>query len=487
MAEFDLLIQNVRIIDGSGGASRRGGVALRADRIAATGTLMNGSARTVIDGEGLALAPGFIDVHTHDDLAVLDTPEMTPKVSQGVTTVVVGNCGISLSPFLPGHAVPAPLTLIGHDTDYRFATFAEYASAIQNNPPAVNVAALIGHTTLRAVAMQSLERAATEPEIEAMSRFLATSLADGAIGLSSGLDYPAAAAAPTAEVVSLCHVLRTHNGIYTAHMRDERDQIADALEETFDIGKKASVPIVISHKKCSGHRNWGRSTETLKRIATARRHHSIDLDCYPYTASSTLLIAKYVDPHEEVLITWCDPHPELAGRYLSRIAADWGCDVYDAVARLTPAGAIYFDMDERDLRRILSFDGTMIGSDGIPGDPHPHPRLWGTFPRVLGHYSRDLGLLSLEEAIHRMTAKPAQVFGFENRGVIAVGNYADLVLFDPATIIDLASFEHPCEAARGIELVMVNGKIAWQSGASARERSGRLLKRFRETANRPRA
>lgn len=477
MAEYDLAINNVRIIDGHGGPSFTGSVAVRGDRIAEIGDLQTASAETVIDGHGLVLAPGFIDVHTHDDLAVLKTPDMTPKISQGVTTVVVGNCGISLSPFPSGKAVVSPLTLIGRDDDYRFNAFSAYKDAIQDNPPATNVAALVGHTTLRAAAMSSLDRPANEREIAKMAQQLAQSLADGAVGLSSGLDYPAAASAPTAEVVSLCQTLREHGGVYTTHIRDERDQIAEALEEAFEIGHEAAVPVVISHKKCAGHKNWGRSVDTLKRIAEVRVRQSVNLDCYPYTASSTLLVAKYVDPEEEVLITWSDPHPEFAGNYLSEIASIWQCDVYEAVERLTPAGAIYFDMHEGDLRRILSFEGTMIGSDGIPSDPHPHPRLWGTFPRVLGHYSRDLGLFSLEEAVHRMTAKPAQVFGFAKRGAIEIGHCADLVLFDPREIIDVASFERHCAAARGIEVVCVNGQIAWQFGKHTNIRLGRLLTR----------
>lgn len=475
MADFDLLINDVRIIDGHGGPSFHGNVAVRGDRIAKIGDLPAASAETVIDGRGLALAPGFIDVHTHDDLAVLKTPDMTPKISQGVTTVVVGNCGISLSPFPHGQDVVSPLTLIGKENDYRFNAFSEYKDAIRENPPATNVAALVGHTTLRAAAMSSLDRPATEREIVKMAQQLATSLADGAIGLSSGLDYPAAASAPTAEVVSLCQTLREHGGVYTTHIRDERDQIAEALEEAFEIGLEALVPVVISHKKCAGRKNWGRSVETLRCVAEARVRQSVNLDCYPYTASSTLLVAKYVDPEEEVLITWCDPHPEFAGHYLSEIANAWQCDVHEAVERLTPAGAIYFDMDESDLRRILSFEGTMVGSDGIPGDPHPHPRLWGTFPRVLGHYSRDLGLFTLEEAVHRMTAKPAQVFGFTRRGAIETGHFADLVLFDPAVIIDVASFEEPCAAALGIEVVCVNGQVTWQCGKHTGTRSGQPL------------
>lgn len=477
MAEFDLAINNVRIVDGHGGPSFHGSVAVRGDRIAEISDLPSASAETVIDGRGLVLSPGFIDVHTHDDLAVLKTPDMTPKISQGVTTVIVGNCGISLSPFPSGKAVVSPLTLIGDEDAYRFNSFRAYKNAIQDNPPATNVAALIGHTTLRAAAMSSLDRPATEKEIAEMAQQLAASLADGAIGLSSGLDYPAAASAPTAEVVSLCQALQQHGGIYTAHIRDERDQIAEALEEAFEIGHDAAVPVVISHKKCAGQKNWGRSVETLNRIAETRTRQPVNLDCYPYTASSTLLVAKYVDPEEEVLITWSEAHPEFAGSYLSEIASHWQCDVYEAVERLTPAGAIYFDMDEGDLRRILRFEGTMIGSDGIPGDPHPHPRLWGTFPRVLGHYSRDLGLFSLEEAVHRMTGKPAQVFGFEKRGAIEIGHYADLVMFDPREIIDVASFENPCAAARGIEVVCVNGQVTWQCGKHTNIHSGRLLTR----------
>ena len=264
MLDYNLLISDVRIIDGHGGPSFQGNVLVHGDRIAAIGELPSDCAESVIDGYGLVLAPGFIDVHTHDDLAILNTPDMTSKISQGVTTVVVGNCGISLSPFPQDREIVPPLTLIGRDKEFRYGAFAEYTNAIQKNPSATNVAALIGHTTLRAACMSSLDRPATKREIEKMAQQLAASLSNGAMGLSSGLDYPAAAQAPTAEVVSLCQTLREHGGIYTTHIRDERDQIAEALKEAFEIGLEAEVPMIISHKKCAGHKNWGQSKENHK-------------------------------------------------------------------------------------------------------------------------------------------------------------------------------------------------------------------------------
>ncbi|MEM7173029.1 MAG: D-aminoacylase [Pseudomonadota bacterium] len=474
---FDLVIGGAKVIDGSGRAAFQADVGVTGDRIAEVGNLGTKQSSRALDGAGLVLAPGFIDVHTHDDRAVLATPHMTPKVSQGVTSVVVGNCGISLSPIAMTSNPPPPLNLIGDQSDYRFSSFSDYARAFHEAAPAVNVAALIGHSSLRAGAMDQLDRPASEKEINKMAADLDAALAGGAIGLSSGLDYPPAKEAEEQEVARLCAPLAQRGGIYTTHMRDEGDEIMAALEETFRVGRTAQVPIVISHKKCAGHRNWGRSKETLQAIALARQDLTIELDCYPYIASSTVLLAKYLDRTEEVLITWSDPYPECAGRHLSQIAAEWGCSIFTAAERLAPAGAIYFQMDEGDLQRIMTFDGTMIGSDGLPHDKQPHPRLWGTFPRVLGHYCRDLGLLELEQAVHRMTGKPASVFGLEGRGEIRPGAYADLILFDPDKIIDKATFAEPCQAADGIEAVLVNGQIVWQDKCHSGAGPGQLLRR----------
>jgi N-acyl-D-amino-acid deacylase len=475
--DIDTVIRNGQVIDGTGGPPLEADVGISGDRIVALGDVADAPGQVVIDAAGKVVAPGFIDVHTHDDRAVLSTPDMTMKASQGVTTVVVGNCGISLAPLSLTAPPPAPLDLIGDQAAFRYPTFGAYLDELDRHPPAVNAACMIGHTTLRIGSMDRLDRAAGEPEIAAMRRQLGEALDAGAIGFSTGLGYPPAEQAPTAEIVALAELLKPAGAIHTTHMRDESDHVMEALDEAFEIGRAAGVPVVISHHKTAGRRNFGRSRDTLKKIDRAMSSQPVGLDAYPYIAASTVLEPKWVDGAERIFITWSKGAPEQTGRDLADVAKEWGVSLLAAAERLQPAGAVYFTMDEADVRRILSYPHTMIGSDGLPHDTHPHPRLWGTFPRVLGHYCRDEKLFPLEEAVRRMTGLPAQQFGLANRGQIAVGTYADLVVFDPATVIDRATFEAPMTPASGIDLVMVNGQAIWRDGAHTGARPGRALRR----------
>ena len=473
----DVLIKSGVVIDGRGDPRRRADVAVTGDRITAVGDLGRFHAGTTIDAAGLIVAPGFIDAHTHDDRAVLSGPDMTNKISQGVTTVVVGNCGISLSPLSLAGDPPPPMNLLGGRADYRFPTAREYVAAVDADPPALNVAMLTGHSTLRAGAMDELSRAASDDEIARMGDRLDEALDAGAIGFSTGLAYPTAIDAPAAEVTALVKRLEAVGGVYTTHMRDEGDHVIEAIEETLSTAREAGVRVVISHHKCSGERNFGRTRETLALIEAAQAGQTVDIDVYPYIASSTVLLPEFMDDCPRVLITWSEAYPEQAGRDLGDIADDWDCSWAEAAERLLPAGAIYFQMDEDDLRRVLSFPNAMIGSDGLPHDDMPHPRLWGTFPRVLGHYCRDIGLFSLEEAVHRMTGVPAGVFGLEDRGALREGAYADITLFDPERVIDVADFTDSKRPSTGIELVMVNGRTVWRGGEWTGNRPGRLHRR----------
>ena len=475
---YDLLIRNATVIDGTRAARFRADVAICGDRIARIGSLAAERAAAEIDGRGQVLAPGFIDAHTHDDRLLLSDPAMAPKVSQGVTTVITGNCGISLA-CSPAHAARIPpLDLLDTDgTWFRFPRFGDYRDALHARPAAANAACLIGHTTLRAAAMDRLDRAATAHEIARMRELADDALAAGAIGISTGTAYSPAAAAPTDEIVEVCRPLADHGGIYATHMRNEDDAIVAAMDETFAIGRTLGVPAVISHHKCVGKANHGRSTETLALIERTRGAQEIGLDCYPYIASSTIMQSPRVGQSTRVLVTWSKPHPEFAGRTLAEVAQALGVSEAEAAERLKPAGAIYFMMDERDVQRILAYDHTMIGSDGLPHDVRPHPRLWGTFARVLGHYARDLGLFSLEVAVHKMTGLTAARFGLADRGVVREGAFADLTLFDPETIIDLASFDDPQQPARGIHTVIVNGEPVWSANRSTGARPGRMLTR----------
>ncbi len=473
---FDIVILGGSILDGSGAEAIRGDIGIRGDRVTAMGDLSAHSADSRIDASGKIIAPGFIDVHTHDDRAVLSTPDMSAKVSQGVTTVVTGNCGVSLAP-LTGRDPPPPLNLLGDKTWFRYSTVREYADEVTGKPPAVNVAMLAGHSTLRANVMDDLDRAASAAEIDRMDERLEEALSAGCIGMSTGLAYPPAINAPADEIVALAKRVSAHGGIYTTHMRNEREGVVDSVRETLEVGERANVPVVISHHKCSGRENWGLTRQTLPLIAEARKRQSVNLDVYPYTASSTVLMADWVEGAEKVLVTWSVPHPELAGRDFAEIKNEWGCSTEQAVARLLPAGAIYYQMDESDLRRILAFDDAMIGSDGLPHDAHPHPRLWGTFPRVLGHYARNERLFSQAQAVRRMTSVPAAVFGLKDRGTVREGGFADLVVFDPVEVIDAASFDTPIQSSPGIQQVIVNGRTVWRENGPTGMHPGRLLSR----------
>lgn len=465
------------MIDGSGRPRFVADVCLDRDRITGVGDLGGATAVTEIDARQRVLAPGFIDTHTHDDRALLINPEMSMKVSQGVTSVVVGNCGISLAPLGTDRAPPAPLDLLGGAEDFAFPTQADYVSTLQDHPAAVNWAALVGHTTLRVGAMTDLERAATDAELGRMQDGLREGLAAGAIGFSTGFFYSPAAAATVAETAALAEIVGAVSGIYAAHIRDESDHVIEALQEALSIGQAGNTPVVISHHKVHGRANYGRTQETLAFLDDARKRQTVGFDVYPYNAASSTLMPEFVAACDRVVVTASAPHPEMAGRDLEDIAGEWGCDIKAAARRLQPGGATYFLMDEADVRRVLSHPGAMIGSDGIPHGEHPHPRLWGTFPRVLGHYARDLGLFELEDAIHRMSGLPAATFGFQGRGSITPGAFADLVLLDPATVIDRASYEQPQQAAAGIDLVLVNGEIVWQCGKPTGAHPGRRLER----------
>jgi N-acyl-D-amino-acid deacylase len=476
----DLIIRDVAIFDGTGAPRSQGDVAVSGDRIVAVGDLGAMAGDREVVATGLAIAPGFIDAHTHDDRAVLCGPAcMLCKMSQGVTTVVVGNCGISLSPVRMKSRPLPPLDLLGDESWWTFDSFGAYADRLARDPSPVNSYALIGHMSLRVEAMNGdVDRAATDAEAEAMQRRLADALAEGASGFSTGLYYPPNAMAPTEEVIAVAEALRAAGGIYVTHMRDEGAGVLDSIEETLRIGRETGSPVVISHHKCSMPENYGRSTQTLPAIDRGAAHQKVDFDMYPYAAGSTVLMLDKLRPDVPVQVTWSDPHPEMAGKMLDDVAAEWGLTPPQAAARLLPAGAIYFQMQEDDVQRIMAHRLSMIGSDGLPHDSFPHPRLWGTFPRVLGHYARDLGLFSLETAVHKMTGRTAAVFGMADRGVIRAGAYADLVLFDPATVRDAADFKNPTQPSEGILETWINGQSAYVHGKGATAaRAGRLVTR----------
>jgi len=488
----DLLLRGARLIDGSGSPARPADVAVDAGLISAifeaTHADQRPAARQVVACEGLVLAPGFIDAHTHDDALMLQRAPLKqahPKLSQGVTTVVTGNCGISLAPLDAAlHPdLPAPLNILEREA-FRFSSVAAYLDALSAQPPACNVVTLLGHTSLRVKHLPDLEQAATAEQAAAMAADVAAALQQGAWGLSTGVFYPPARAATVDELIAVARPLGGTGALLTMHIRDDTAHIDAALQEAFEVGRGANAPLVISHHKLSGQANHGRSTHTLALIQTASQQQDVCLDCYPYDASSTMLIPDRVHLSREVLITWSSAEPAAAGRSLFQMAKERGLTPQALAEQLMPAGVVNFSMDEADVRRIMQHPLTMFGSDGLPHDSHPHPRLWGSFPRVLGRYARNQGLFPLETAVRKMTAWPAARFGLDRvtpqraaRGQIQPGWAADLVLFDPDRVLDNASYTSPLQPSSGITAVYLSGELAADNGLTVNAHAGRALRR----------
>jgi N-acyl-D-amino-acid deacylase len=471
------------VLDGTGAPPLAADVSIVGERIERVGSVPSGYQE--IDGRGRYLTPGFVDVHSHDDAAVLTLPDLEFKLSQGCTSVVVGNCGFGLSP-LTGAEPPGNASLFGVERP-RFARVRDYLSAVTSARPAVNVATLVGHANLLSSVLGAEERSPSREERAAMRSLLASALEDGAVGLSTGLIYRPGRSATLEELAELAALCGERDLIYTTHIRSESDRLLPAVEEAIEIGRLARCRVQISHHKASGKRNWGKTLQTHARFAAARAQGvDIAFDVYPYTAGSGPLV-EYFDPARPDLdllevsrIASCPPFPELEGRMLVELAAEAATDVPTFVTRIlaAPGGertlCITFTMGDEDLERNLSHPHALIGSDGLVDlSGKPHPRLFGTFPRVLGHYVRERGLLALPEAIRKMTHASCERFGLEERGRIAEGMIADLVLFDADTVTPRASYDDPKRTPSGIECVVVNGAMAYRSGAISR--AGRVL------------
>jgi len=492
MAEtWDLLIRGANVFDGTGAAPRRLDVAVSGERIAALGEL-EGGAGVVVDASGLALAPGFIDVHSHDDFAVLLNPEMDFKLMQGVTTDVVGNCGMGAAPFEAGR-VFAQIFHPGR-TLPDWTGYARFMDAIASCAASLNVAVLLRPATLRAAAMGADKRAPDPAELGRMRADLREGLEAGAVGFSTGLIYEPGRHARTAELIELAREMRDVGGLYATHMRDEGAGLLDSIRETLEIGESGGVPVQISHHKAAGRENWGLVGDSLRLIETAARNGlDVTADQYPYTRSSTVLaaIASGLSSDaggvgrasaEDVWVASSPGHPDYEGRTIGELAKRWRLDPRAAAERVLSeepgAFAVMLSMDEADVCTVMQHPTTMIGSDGIPTEGgKPHPRLYGTFARVLGRYVREQGLLRLEEAVNRMTGLPAAKFGLVDRGEIRPGAWADMVLFDPETVLDTATYEDPRRYPDGIRDVFVNGVAVVRDGAHTGARPGRVLRR----------
>ncbi|TCT04124.1 N-acyl-D-amino-acid deacylase family protein [Paralcaligenes ureilyticus] len=481
------VLKNGLVCDGSAAGAVRADVWIEDEKIVAVlpaGDLPPGLSGASVsspdcvdhDCTGLVIAPGFIDVHTHDDAIVLDHPDMLPKLSQGITTVVAGNCGISLVPMVTDEP-QSPLSLLGHG-QFRFNSLKDYRDAVNQTQPGVNVAALIGHTTLRMLAMADLSRPASSDEISVMSRMLDDAMSEGALGLSSGVFYRQAYAANVEELTALVKVVARHGGVYATHIRDEMRGIISAIEEAALTARVAGAFLVLSHHKCAGPENWGRTSETLPLIEKLALTQPIGMDVYPYAAGSTVLREDLVDGVIDILITGSDPHPEMIGRYLKDVADLWGVSQVQACQRLQPGGACYFQMQQDDVDRVVCHPLSMIGSDGLPHDKRPHPRLWGAFPRVLDQYWRVKGTLPLEQALHKMTGMSAGRYALHGRGYLKPGFFADIVVIDPDKVGDRATYAEPAQFSEGIEQVWVNGRLSFVGrDKSIVARAGRFVMR----------
>jgi N-acyl-D-amino-acid deacylase len=493
MGGFDLLIKGGRVVDGTGAPARDADVGVSDGRIAAIGAL-DGDAGTVIDASGLVVAPGFIDVHSHDDTALLRDPLLDFKLAQGVTTVVCGNCGAGAAPAnerLEAFYRRGVEGILGPVEAFTWRSLGEFYDAVRAAKPSINAAFLVPHGALRVASMGWERRAPTPEELETMKTHLAEGMEAGAVGMSTGLIYPPGAFAETDELIELARVVARHGGIYVSHIRNEGEHLLDAVREAIRIGEEAGLPVQISHHKASGRTNWGKTKDSLPVIEEARaRGLEVTIDVYPYTAASTALSAlapggrlvREMDPHD-IMIASVKYQHEFEGKRLDEIASMMDLPVEDATGKLlrdeenTPV-AVMFVMEEGDVRRVLQHSTCMIGSDGIPSvTGKPHPRLYGTFPRVLGRYARDEGLLSLEQAVYKMTGLPAKTFRLADRGELREGAWADLVVFDQEAIADTATYEDPRRYPKGIAAVLVNGQVTVdEDGPSARQ-SGQVLAR----------
>jgi N-acyl-D-amino-acid deacylase len=521
---YDLLIKEARIVDGTGAPFFSGDLGVIGDHIAQVGRL-KGKARRVVAAAGQVLAPGFIDIHSHSDSAYLVNPLGESKVRQGVTTEVMGQCGFSLAP-VSGLAVDElQKELREYGLELSWRRMGEYLERLREVRPAVNLATVVGHGTIRGSVMSHEPRPPTGEELERMRRLLRDALAEGAFGLSTGLIYPPGAFAQTEELVALARELAPFGGIYFTHMRNEGDRLLEAIGEAVRIGEEAGVPVEIAHLKVGGEKNWGKGKEALSAIWEARgRGVDVTCDQYPYTATSTglssilprwahaggpeQLLARLQDPEtraclaaecvpsqdawsgwERVLISSVktETNKKWEGKNLAEIAQGRAQTPIEAAFDLLveeelKVDMIRFGLSEDDVRTIMRHPWVMVGSDGsalapygILGKGKPHPRNYGTFPRVLGHYVREEGVLGLETAVSKMTGLPAWRLGLWDRGLLRPGFWADLVLFDPERIRDMATFADPHRYPEGIELVVVNGVVTVEGGEHTGARAGQVL------------
>ncbi len=524
---YDLLILNGRVISGEGNPWFKADVAVVGDKIVRIGQLQGQPAAKIIDAKGLVVSPGFIDGHSHSDLCILTDPEAEQKTKQGVTTENVGLDGMSVAP-IDERDIPSWQKhlsgLAGHPRiDWTWRTFSDYLDAIDARRPSDNITSYVGLGTIRLKAMGMTDREATHEEIEQMKRIASRSMEQGSRGISSGLIYPPSQYQTLAEVVEIANAARTHDGVYNVHLRSEGDRLIEAMEEVLEIGRRSGIPVLITHFKANGRKNWGLSEKSLERIDRARREGvDVSIEQYPYTAGSTMLQAV-VPPWyhsrgpdrlirmlkesreavkkdirertdwenislqsgwENIFVSSVESEPnkvcegknvaEIAGMRRLKDPADAALDLL-AEEELA-VGMVVFSMAEEDVERIMKHPTVNFITDGLLGGSRPHPRVYGAFPRILGRYVREQKVLSLEEAVRKMTSLPAEKLRLKKKGVIAENYDADITIFNAETIIDRATFEDPRQFPSGIEWVIVNGKVVVEHGEHTGARPGRTIR-----------
>jgi N-acyl-D-aspartate/D-glutamate deacylase len=521
----DLLIRGGEVIDGTGAPRVRADVAITNGRVTELGGFTGRRAMRMIDARGKIVAPGFIDIHSHSDESMLVNSAMESALHQGVTLVVCGNCGGSSAPLHGLAAEEADREYSRLGIKRSWSSFYEYTGAVEQNGAAINVCSYVGHGTLRMSVMGAASRPPTAAELGEMRALLSRAMDEGAIGLASGLIYPPSAYGTTDELTSLCEVVQQKGGLYASHIRNEGAQLLEAVEENLEIGRRSKVRVQLSHHKASGQKNWGKVKESVEKIQEARdRGVDVQADQYPYTASSTGLAvtipnwvheggsAKLTErlrdaavrrrirdedtetgrAWDRIAIARARLHPEYSGKSVAELAQaagkdplEWTCDTL--VEHEGAVDIVHHSMNEDDVRHVMRQPWVAIGSDSRANAPYgvlsfgkPHPRSYGTFPRVLGHYARDEEVLALEDAVRKMTHLTAKHLRLQGRGKIEIGAWADLVVFDPARVKDTATYDQPHRYPDGIDQVIVNGAITIDAGETTSERAGKFLRHGRD-------
>ena len=519
---YDILIKNGKIIDGTGNPWYRADIAIEKGKIVALGRDL-GKAGKVIDAKEHIISPGFIDIHSHSDLPALIDPMAHSKIRQGVTTEVVGQCGNSAAPMyksLREYRETYSRSSVPDDFELNWTDMKSYLDLLDKQGIALNIAAVVGHGTVRANVIGHENRPPTDAELEEMRGHVRDAMEQGAYGMSTGLIYPPSVYGDQAEITELNKVVSEYDGIYFSHIRGEGDTLLDAVIEACEIGKDGGTSVQIAHFKASGVGNWGKTKESLALVEKYRDMGvEVTFDQYPYIASSTGLTALL--PHwahdggatkmlevlkdpakveqikkelrlnygwDKILVTNAKNTPQYNGKNLQEVSEMMKLDAFEAYIKLlimenTQVPSVMFGMDEADVRRVMKSPYGMVGSDGSAISPQgiwanmvPHPRLYGTFPRVLGYYVKE-GVLSLPEAVRKMTGAPAQKMGFKDRGLVREGFVADITVFHPDEVRDVATFADPQRYAVGIPYVIVNGKIVIEKAEHTGALPGKALRR----------